>query len=199
MTPSANPQALPDSDPSPPAINRADGIARLMGDAALFARVLARFRKEYRHMASRIRDALAAGDAELALRLAHTIKGAAGMIEAAPLRDEAQALEQLLRDGGGDPAWRLARLERALDLVMRELDAAEGAAQAAQPVQQDDCYENVTARLRTLLEDGNGDAVDLVQDAAASLTRELGEERYRQIAAAIEVFDFEDALALLER
>jgi hypothetical protein len=82
---------------------------------------------------------------------------------------------------------------------MRELDAAESAAPAAQPVQQDDRYENVTARLRTLLEDGNGDAVDLVQDAAASLTRELGEERYRQIAAAIEVFDFEDALALLER
>jgi HPt (histidine-containing phosphotransfer) domain-containing protein len=199
MTPSASPQALPDSDPSPPAINRADGIARLMGDAALFARVLARFRKEYRHTAARIRNALAAGDAELALRLAHTIKGAAGMIEAAPLRDEAQALEQLLRDGEGDPAWRLARLERALDLVMRELDAAEGATPAAQPVQQDDSYENVTARLRTLLEDGNGDAVDLVQDAAASLTRELGEERYRQIAAAIEIFDFEDALALLER
>jgi HPt (histidine-containing phosphotransfer) domain-containing protein len=108
MTPSANPQALPDSDPSPPAINRADGIARLMGDAALFARVLARFRKEYRHMAARIRDALAAGDAELALRLAHTIKGAAGMIEAAPLRDEAQALEQLLRDGEAilPGAWR---------------------------------------------------------------------------------------------
>jgi two-component system sensor histidine kinase/response regulator len=55
------------------------------------------------------------------------------------------------------------------------------------------------ARLRALLEDGNGDAVDLAQDAAADLARELGDECYRQIAAAIEVFDFEAALALLNR
>jgi hypothetical protein len=81
---------------------------------------------------------------------------------------------------------------------MRELDAAkaEAPAQAAVHIEGRD---NAAARLRTLLEDGNGDAVDLAQDAAASLTRELGEERYRRVAAAIEVFDFEGALALLNR
>jgi len=36
-----------------------------------------------------------------------------------------------------------------------------------------------------------------VQEAAAGLTRELGEERYRRIAAAVEIFDFEGALANL--
>jgi hypothetical protein len=40
-------------------------------------------------------------------------------------------------------------------------------------------------------------ALAALQEAAASLTRELGEERYRRIAAAIEVFDFEGALAWL--
>lgn len=190
---------MPGARPSSPAVNHADGVARLMGDSALFARVLARFRKEYRHAAARIRDALAAGDIQLAQRLAHTLKGAAGMIEAVPLREEAQALELVLRQGGGDSAWRLARLERALDRVMGELDASDGIAPAAQPALRDGCPGNSTAQLRTLLEDGNGDAVDLVQDAAAGLTRELGEERYRQVAAAIEVFDFEGALALLNR
>jgi two-component system sensor histidine kinase/response regulator len=185
-------------DLSSPAIDRANGIARLMGDAALFARVLARFRKEYLHAADSIRDALAAGDVQLAQRLAHTLKGAAGMIEAVPLREEARALEQALRLGAGDHACRLARLERALERVLHELDAAEGVT-PAQPDQQAPEGGDVLARLRTLLEDGNGDAVDLAQEAAASLTGKLGEECYRQIAVAIDVFDFEAALALLNR
>lgn len=195
MTSTAGP--LPDHDPSLPAIDYANGAARLMGDAALFARVLVRFRKEYAHAAEAIRGAIAAGDVQLAQRLAHTLKGAAGMIEAVPLRTQALALEQALRQDG-DPAPHLARLERALEQVLRELAAAESVPPARTPatVHDGECGK-VLARLRTLLEDGNGDAVDLVQDAAASLTRELGEERYRRVAAAIEVFDFEGALALI--
>jgi len=182
------------------AINRADGIARLMGDADLFARVLARFRKDYLHAAARIREALAAGDTELAQRLAHTLKGASGMIEAVPLREAAQALEQALRRGEAHLAPRVARLEHALDRVLRELGGTEDVApleQAALAESHDDVHENLSARLRILLEDGNGDAVDLVREAAAGLTRELGEERYRRIAAAVVIFDFEGALATL--
>jgi len=215
MSPSPRPQALPRHDSSSPAVNHADGVARLMGDRALFARVLARFRKEYRHAAAGIRDALAAGDIELALRLAHTLKGAAGMIEAVPLREEAHALEQELRHGDGDPGRRVMWLERALERVLGELDAADRMPQAASsssssshappspppppPPALQDHGKSVSAQLRTLLEDGNGDAVDLVQDAAAGLTRELGDECYRDIAAAIEVFDFEGALRALTR
>jgi len=190
---------LPDPDPSSPAIDHANGVARLMGDAALFARVLARFRKEYRNAAAAIRDAVEAGDVQLAQRLAHTLKGAAGMIEALALQAQAQALEQALRQGG-DPALPLARLERALDGVMRELDALEGAPPGPAALQDAPPGEEggeAAAKLRALLEDGNGDAVDLVRQAAASLTRELGEDRYRRVAAAIEVFDFEGALARL--
>ena len=199
MTTSARP--LPDHDSSLPAIDHAKGVARLMGDAALFARVLVRFRKEYQHTAGALRGALAAADLPLAQRLTHTLKGAAGMIEAVPLRDAAQALEQVLRQGG-DPAPHLARLEPALERVPCELDAADSAAPAqiqAQAALPHDGCGGATARLRILLADGNGDAVDLVQEAAASLARELGEERYRHVAAAIEIFDFEAALALLNR
>ena len=130
MTPAPAPHA-PEDDHDAPAVNHADGVARLMGDGALFTRVLARFRKEYRHAGDGIRGALAAGDIQLALRLAHTLKGAAGMIEAVPLRNAAQALEQALRHVDADPAPCLARLERALDRVLHELDAADGTPQAS--------------------------------------------------------------------
>lgn len=197
MNGGAEPQSLPGAGMPPAAINRAEGIARLMGDAGLFARVLARFRKDYRHAADRIREALAVGDAELALRQAHTLKGAAGMIEATPLREAAQALEQALRRSDCHLAPRLARLEHALDRLLLELDAEQDVVPMAQAARRSADGGTVAARLRALLEDGNGDAVELVQEAAASLTMEIGEERYRRIAAAIMDFDFEGALATL--
>ena len=172
-----------------------------MGDAPLFARVLARFRNEYRETAAGIRLALEAGDSALALRLVHTLKGAAGMIEARPLRSAAQALEQALRHGDDAPHAQLAQLEGALDQVLRELDAASASlapATPSAPAAAPAARRDARARLSKLLEDGNGDAVDLVREAEAALRDELGEECYGRLAAAIESFDFDAALAMLK-
>jgi HPt (histidine-containing phosphotransfer) domain-containing protein len=222
MPPSPAPQTLPasDDDASAPAVNHAGGIARLMGDNALFARVLARFRNEYRQTATGIRTALGNGDTPLALRLVHTLKGAAGMIEAVPLRRAAHALEQILRhpDGSGDgnggsgeDEWQsLARLEQALDRVLLELDAAAAMAPpaplaassparpgAAGKAAAASLHDDSVRRLAALLDDGNGEAVDLVREAAGALVAQLGEQRYRRLADTVEAFDFDGALALL--
>jgi HPt (histidine-containing phosphotransfer) domain-containing protein len=180
-----------------------------MGDAPLFARVLARFRNEYRETAAGIRLALDAGDSALALRLVHTLKGAAGMIEARPLRSAAQALEQMLRHGADTPHARpaqlaqLAQLEQALGQVLQELDAAAASMAPARPKApaapaSPAAGRDARARLFKLLDDGNGDAVDLVREAEAALMDELGEESYGRLAAAIESFDFDGALAMLK-
>lgn len=188
-----------DTDDVIPAVDHAGAIARLMGDGVLFARVLARFRKEYRETAAGIRVALDGGDTPLALRLAHTLKGAAGMIEALPLRRAAQGLEQVLRGGAGDRYVQLERLEQALDQVLRELDAAALtlAPPSAPPVSAAAVVHDARARLCALLDEGNGDAVDLVREAEASLRMEIGDEAYERLADAIESFDFDRALALL--
>lgn len=192
-------------DADAPAVNHAGGIARLMGDGALFGRVLARFRNEYRQAAAGIRTAYDAGDTALALRLVHTLKGAAGMIEAVPLRQQADVVERLLRGAGdvhdGDVHVSLARLQDELERVLRELDALAltlperpPAAPAHRPPDADG---DAVGRLMTLLDEGNGDAVDLVREAAGTLAAQLGEEHYRQVADLVEGFDFDGALALL--
>jgi HPt (histidine-containing phosphotransfer) domain-containing protein len=98
-------------------IDLAAGVARMMGDRAMFLRVLARFRDEYATLPETLRAALAAGDIDLALRLAHTLKGACGMIEAPALQAAAVALEEGLRKGAVDYAGELALLETELARV----------------------------------------------------------------------------------
>lgn len=182
------------------AIDVAGGVERVMGDHGLFARVLERFGCDYLRAAAAIRAALAAGDSALAQRLVHTLKGAAGMIEARALQREALALEQALGGGGGDCAPRLDRLDAELDRVLRELDAML-AAPPARPVRPASAAlgpMEARTRLAALLDAGDGAAVDLVEEAGAALAAALGEERYGAVAAAVNAFDFERALALLE-
>jgi len=200
----------PPEDLASPAVDHAGGIARLMGDGALFARVLARFRNEYRHAGAGIRQALDAGDLVLAQRRAHTLKGAAGMIEAVPLRQEANRLEQLLRSGAdgadGELEPLLARLQVELERVLRELDAVAAALPEQPPVRSagrpasavsDSTAGDALERLALLLDEGNGDAVDLVRDAAPALAARLGDDAYAAVAEAVESFDFDGALDLL--
>ncbi|HET7796987.1 MAG TPA: hypothetical protein VFK72_03810, partial [Nevskia sp.] len=68
------------------------------------------------------------------------------------------------------------------------------AAPARGPVQ---AHPDAVGRLERLLDEGNGDAVDLVREAAGALAAQLGEEGYRDVADRVEDFDFDGALALL--
>lgn len=106
-----------------PAIDFAVGMDRVMGDRGMFERVLARFRNEYRLAAVTIRAALLAGDVSLAERLAHTLKGASGMIDAGALQQQARVLELAIRGNSADCEPQLGRLETELNRAMCEVDA----------------------------------------------------------------------------
>jgi HPt (histidine-containing phosphotransfer) domain-containing protein len=174
------------------------GIERVMGDRALYARVLERFRSEYRGFPETLRSALAAGDAALAVRLAHSLKGASGMIEAGSLHGCAQALEQALRAGQDDPAAHLGRTEAELERVLGEIDrllsAAAAAAQAPQPATGG---EDVVGRLRRLLDAGDGAATEILRSERPTLQAALGAGRLARVAAAVEAFEFEAAARLI--
>ena len=191
---------------APGAIDLAGGIARVMGDRGLFARVLERFRNDYRRSADAIRTALAAGDTLLAQRLTHTLKGASGMIEAGPLHRQALVLEQALRGTGGDCQHQLDRLEAELDRVLRELDGvlANGTVAAINDARFPPAVGNplpvpgeALGRLRDMLDIGDGAALDLLDELRAPLGAALGEARLSEVARAINEFDFELALKLL--
>lgn len=181
-----------------PVIDVEAGVERLMGNRDIYLRALARFRHDYRHAGTAIRAALDAGDQAAAQRLAHTLKGAAGMIEAGALHACALAFEQALRRGERDIDALLRHTDEALARVLRELDAMAPAAQApARPAPP--APPQAQARLRTMLDIGDGAALELVAAARTELAAVLGEGEYASLCAAVQVFDFERALALLDR
>ena len=181
------------------------GVERLMGNRPVYLRALARFRHDYRSAGAAIGTAIETGNLTLAQRLVHTLKGAAGMIEAPSLHAAALALEAALRAATASQAdltslrAPFVRLDAELAHVLRELDAMTDLAEAGAPAPRLVGSEDVMVRLRTLLDIGDGEAVDLVEDARDVLVTQLGEEEYGKLGAAVADFDFERALALLDQ
>ena len=174
------------------------GLARLMGDQAMYLRVLTRFHLDYRDKVVHLADALAAGDLPLAQRIAHTLKGAAAMIEARQLRQLATEVEHALRAATSVDARLVERLGTELERVMTQLDVlleppAELAAGTATRV----VAEADMARLCEMLDTGDSAAQDLVEEQFAGLRILLGMARAAELQAAMAAFDFEQALHLL--
>jgi signal transduction histidine kinase/CheY-like chemotaxis protein/HPt (histidine-containing phosphotransfer) domain-containing protein len=101
-----------------------DAMKRLKGNADLYRRMLQGFLEELALGRLPIRDAVSVGDRELAIRLAHTLKGTAGNMSAMRLKDAASQALAALRSGETEG---LDELIGALELA---LDEAKNAAPA---------------------------------------------------------------------
>ena len=180
------------------AIDLAAGLERVMGDRPMFLRVLARFAADYRDLTTRLHAALDAGDAVLAQRIAHTLKGAAGMIEAIHLRRLALEVELALKADAVTPRPLIDALDAELAQVLVEVDALrvapEAPALAGSPVDARDL-----ARLRGMLDIGDGRAPELLALLQPRLLATLGSTRMAALETAVRRFDFEHALLLLEQ
>ena len=172
-----------------------------MDDRALFLRVLGRFAGDYRDLAARLHAALDAGDAELAHRIAHTLKGAAGMIEANRLRQLALDVELAMRAGDAAPLALIAALDEELARVLAEVDAllATTETTAAQAPATSPAAREDLARLRDMLDIGYGRAPELATQLRPRLLASMGSEKVAAFDAALRRFDFENALVLLEQ
>lgn len=179
-----------------------DGIERVMGNRELYARMLRRFRRDYEEGMLPIRTALADLDATLAHRLVHTLLGAAGMIGAHRLHARAGALEEAIRKDADNVRKTLASLSPEMDKVLHLLDVLlDGSPPVgmavhvpSRPLLGDAA---LLERLVEQLSNGDGAAVDLLEESAASLKVILGEAKLRQVTVAVTHFDFDAALSAL--
>lgn len=171
-----------------------------MGDQPMFLRVLGRFGADYRDLTVRLHAALDAGDPVLAQRIAHTLKGAAGMIEANHLRALALAVELALKAGNHLPLALVEELDEELAGVLDEVDGMLATPTPTDATTGAETVGAVTAdldALRAMLDIGDGRAPELLQQMRPQLVAALGGERMTALESAVRRFDFERALALL--
>jgi HPt (histidine-containing phosphotransfer) domain-containing protein len=194
-------------------LNTSDGLERLMGDASLYRKLLLRFRKDHEQTVAQLRQLLDGGELAAAQRKAHSLKGAAGMVGAQELHHLAGVTEAGLVASGAAPHAGLDLLQAALSSLLcaiaAYLDGTDAAAcasaasscagTAADANAADAATRALVERLAQLLDEGNGKAIDVLEQSATVLAASLGVAVFQEVAAAAHEFDFEAALAALAR
>jgi HPt (histidine-containing phosphotransfer) domain-containing protein len=153
----------------------------------------------------RIRRAMLAGDPSTAELDAHTLKGVAGNLGASRLQEAADRLETALRRHDPqtvlqtaltDTAQRLTELVQALKDVPGLLQDAAPATLHTLSSADRDAAHKVVEDIKSMLRQDDAQAAAL-WEAHASVLKALVPQG-DAVDAAINAFDFEDALALLE-
>jgi len=169
-------------------------------DARLRMRLISNFLKDNKTKDEEIKTAMAAGDIKLAHRLAHTLKGVAGLVAQPGLQSASYVIENALNAGDTDTASKgLGKLSEELKKALEELTAISEAAQPkqeavnAEPAVKLDKFEalELIDKLRVLLENGDSDCMNLI-DGLRSIPES------KKLIEQVEDYDFEPALETLE-
>ncbi|CAN7229988.1 response regulator [Pseudorhodoferax sp. LjRoot39] len=199
--PTAAAASLPPALAAIAGLDTATGLRRLMGRQPLYLELLGKFARAQDRVPAQIHAALVAGDAELARRLAHTLRGLAGNLGAGPLQAQAAEVEQAIAAGAGLPALVpvLDGLARLLDPLVCSLQAALPEPVAAAPHANGHdraAIAAIAAHLQALLEQGDGDAASYFAEHRGALEAALG-PACAPIAVAIDGYDFDAAAQAL--
>jgi len=181
------------------------GLQQLMGDRDLYLQILRRFRQRYPDSGCEARKALSGGEPGHAQRIVHTLKGAAGMIGAQQVYLLAAQLEPLCAGPAASWSALLAQLETALRSLIAQIDQVLDSdpqqllAVPAPPSAANHLPETrmLLLHLVRLLDEGDGAAIDVLEQSATVLAASLGVEVFQEVTEAAHQFDFEAALATL--
>ena len=114
-------------------ISREELLESVSGDVELLQELISIFWETEPELIEKIRQAIAAGDAETLTRAAHSLKGSVGTFAARQAYELAQKLEMLAREGALDEADKvrvvleeeISRLKPVLQDVLKELERAQ--------------------------------------------------------------------------
>ncbi|HEY9100856.1 hybrid sensor histidine kinase/response regulator [Chitinimonas sp.] len=185
--------ASPERLPTVAGLNTESGLARTLGDHALYLALLDRFTQEQSGVVERIRTALPT-DKATARRLAHTLKSVAGLIGAITVQDLAGSMELQLQDGAAAPSeHELQALEQALSTLFAGLVAFKTTvpAEAAET--------GLLARLINLLQAQDGEAIDYLEQHRSVLAQSLPDSLLTKVERQIRQYDYDAALQLLQK
>jgi len=174
-----------------------DGLHRLTDDRHLYKQILCRFRDSQADSIQRMQAAVAADDYESAESIAHILKGLAGNIGAKALMQHITTLESALstRKTIDDNIWQAAEMQ--LSTIINSLSSLRESATPPQMNEQKgdhDDAKTIIDQMRLLLEDSDGDAVDLLDDLSTARADDGGNQHISLLRQHLSAYDFDAAL-----
>lgn len=188
-----------------PGIDIDKGLGFVRGKEENLLKVMRKFITEQTSAADDIRAALSDSDQETAHRLAHTLKGHAGLLGAARLQEDAKELEFALKEeGGGDSAALIEKMEKSLQEVLgglAQLESEQETAGEENPVPASVSKEEAIPqldRLMGLLNDGDSEAIPVFEELAKSGIVPGSKKELTRLRALIESYSFDEASEVLD-
>ena len=187
-------------------IDQESGLWRALGRPDRYEQMLRDFSRDEADTPQRIRASLATGDLASAERLAHSLKGLAGMLGAGRLQSSAAELEQALRNmaagGPAPPGSIVADLDEVLQRQMALIrdarpDLAPPPLDAVDTIDETD-LRMICLRLEQLLANDDGNAERLARQYSP-LLRSAFPDHFAGFLRAVNQFDGETALQLLQQ
>ena len=184
-------------------INLADGLKRVAGNRQLYRDLLGEFAVKQGNAAAEISIALDGGDLKLAERIAHTVKGVAGNLGITETQRVAEKLVMAIRESEKVSA-SLVQFARVMDAQVPAIEKAllDSASPGPEkmptsPFKAEEAAVAI-ARLRILLEAGDGDAEELFLSLQDAVGGAVEKTHLEGLSASISAFDFDAALVKLD-
>lgn len=184
------------------------GLSRTMGDRQLYFKLLRLFVQDQRLAIGDIISYLQQGDTKSAERVAHTLKGVAGLI-GAQIHELAAQLETMLESEAEFDMMSpiLAAGERQLQETIAEIEdylehehalqEFEGVTFSGKSISSEDVINKLRYCYR-LVSDYDGEALEALSDASEELNIAFGPEVQKQIMRAASQYDFDVIMSIMK-
>jgi CheY-like chemotaxis protein len=190
-------------------LDSAVGLRRCGGNQALYFKLLGGFVRDYAQAQATFQQLLASQFWQDGERMAHTLKGLAGSLGASAVQATAQELEAAFKNSA--PETGQDAVVPALTELTRILEPLLAAIRAHLPEPEPCAEEQATDQdhelgaapdclpaLQQLLSQSDGDSIELWAAEKQAFSRFLPVQVVMQINSALDNFDFDRALALLD-
>ena len=186
-----------------PGINREGGLSRVMGNQALYEKLLRGFYQDQSDDLQKLKDSFDQADWQEARLIVHSMKGASGSLGADDLHLTAARLEHALRSQNQLPDQILIdEFMQAFDEVMDGLAKLAGDTVDIEVVGEGrievERLHFLIGAMNNQLQEGDADAVSILPELIQGLSEQIDRKQLQQLQKKVSSYDFEEAETLLK-
>lgn len=183
-------------------IDLKETLDHLNGNKKLLIKILKKFKKNHFNVIDEIKEALSDGEIELAIRLAHTIKGVSGELVAKEIHSISGEIELKLLKGDLDIGKQLLELEDKLERLFASSLFQEKEEEKIESIELKEvdlqAIKPLLNKLEVLLSEGDIDSTEYIEKIE-ELTKETSmRNKVIQMKDYGEQYDFENALEIVK-